>query len=286
MTASTLDSSIATASATRHANERTDSNASVIAIRDGHEGHKPSPLATSTIAERPAVGNGNGVSGAKSLTPGDEADGVGHPSTRAAETTREPGTYPKPDHDGPVTGDRADKSHGHSVTAGAAGAGVAAGLSNKNGDAKHAATTSSTTGSVSDAAPTPSTASNPVTPRTAPTGLENLQPAPGENKADVVAGTKAFESHAVKEPTSPTTTTSPTTASAAATPASPVTKTSAGASTEKGHRRSSSNASSGSNGKKKVGFMNKLKGEIKVIGGKIAHDDKKVQEGERLKHGE
>jgi hypothetical protein len=32
--------------------------------------------------------------------------------------------------------------------------------------------------------------------------------------------------------------------------------------------------------------MNKLKGEIKVIGGKIAHDEKKVEEGQKLKHGE
>jgi hypothetical protein len=34
-----------------------------------------------------------------------------------------------------------------------------------------------------------------------------------------------------------------------------------------------------------VGFLKKLKGEIKVISGKIGHDNEKVEEGERIKHG-
>ncbi|KAL7418283.1 hypothetical protein Q5752_006739 [Cryptotrichosporon argae] len=49
------------------------------------------------------------------------------------------------------------------------------------------------------------------------------------------------------------------------------------------HNRTSS---TDSGGKKKVGFMSKLKGEIKVISGKIGHDDAKVAAGEKLKHGE
>ena len=357
-TASTLDSTAGSASApaTRHANERTDSNASVTAIRGGHEGHKPSPLAASTIAEKPTVGEGNGVSGAKSLTPGAEVDGVGHPSTRGADTTREVGSYPKPDHDGPVAGERAEKDgHGTAAVAatgaGVAGAtGAAAALAHHDKDntvGEAVGTTPSANGTTSNAAHSPSTTSNGVTgssglenlqpapghskadvvagtkvlnatsldtssspkvagtggsvdpPRADTTGLENLQPAKGESKADVVAGTKALDSHLADTPTSPTkatTTTPATTATSATTPASPVTKTSAGAAAagttgagataEKGHQRTGSNASTGSNGKKKVGFMSKLKGEIKVIGGKIAHDEKKVQEGERLKHGE
>lgn len=70
-------------------------------------------------------------------------------------------------------------------------------------------------------------------------------------------------------------TTKPHTTSAA----SPISKTSAA---DDSHRRTSSN---GSNGKKKAGFMAKLKGEMKVISGKIGGDEAKVQAGERLKHG-
>jgi ABC-type uncharacterized transport system ATPase component len=51
---------------------------------------------------------------------------------------------------------------------------------------------------------------------------------------------------------------------------------------ERGHRRASSTSS---NGKKKTGFMNKLKGEMKVISGKIGGDEAKVLAGEKLKHG-
>ena len=62
-------------------------------------------------------------------------------------------------------------------------------------------------------------------------------------------------------------------------PISPVAKTAAA---DDKHRRTSSGSSSG---KKKVGFMNKLKGEMKVISGKIGGDEAKVAEGEKLKHG-
>jgi len=61
--------------------------------------------------------------------------------------------------------------------------------------------------------------------------------------------------------------------------ASPVSKTAA---SDASHRRTSSNSS---NGKKKAGFMSKLKGEMKVISGKLGGDEAKVQAGERMKHG-
>lgn len=63
-------------------------------------------------------------------------------------------------------------------------------------------------------------------------------------------------------------------------PISPVAKS--GVADDKSHRRGSSTSS---NGKKKVGFMNKLKGEMKVISGKIGGDEAKVVEGEKIKHG-
>lgn len=63
-------------------------------------------------------------------------------------------------------------------------------------------------------------------------------------------------------------------------PISPVAKS--GVADDKNHRRGSSTSS---NGKKKVGFMNKLKGEMKVISGKIGGDEAKVAQGEKLKHG-
>ena len=58
---------------------------------------------------------------------------------------------------------------------------------------------------------------------------------------------------------------------------SPVGKTSASAS----HDRTAS----GSSPKKKAGFMSKLKGEMKVISGKIGGDEAKVKAGEKMKHG-
>jgi hypothetical protein len=59
---------------------------------------------------------------------------------------------------------------------------------------------------------------------------------------------------------------------------SPVGKTAASSA---GHDRTAS----GSSTKKKAGFMSKLKGEMKVISGKIGGDEAKVQAGERMKHG-
>jgi hypothetical protein len=74
---------------------------------------------------------------------------------------------------------------------------------------------------------------------------------------------------------SPTTKSSPLAAKSSG--QSPVGKTSSSAS----HDRTAS----GSSTKKKAGFMSKLKGEMKVISGKIGGDEAKVQAGERMKHG-
>lgn len=217
----------ASAALDRGVNDRTTSNASITAIRHGHEGQRSSPLAETVTHEDAPIISGPeatsadeaaalkaskdettpGVSGATSLTPGKETDGVGHPSSRGEGTSREPGTYPKPDHDGPAHELKDVTATGTSTS------------TNHNG--------------------APSTADNAKT------------------------------------------------TSAAAIPASPkspiTAQNSSLADETSGHRRTSSG---GSNGKKKVGFMNKLKGEIKVIGGKIQHNEAKIQEGEKLKHGE
>lgn len=52
-----------------------------------------------------------------------------------------------------------------------------------------------------------------------------------------------------------------------------------------GHTRSDSKSSTGS-ARRKVGFMSKIKGEMKVISGKLKHDNKMVAEGERMKQGQ
>ncbi|WVW85977.1 hypothetical protein I302_108015 [Kwoniella bestiolae CBS 10118] len=113
-TGSTGGSSPLAVPETRHGNERTNSSASVTAIRHGHEGSvsKISPLAndgitvpeheeldTSSIGGQKSTTPGTGPSHTTSLTPGNEHEGIGHPSTRGLEgTEREPGSYPKHDH--------------------------------------------------------------------------------------------------------------------------------------------------------------------------------------------
>jgi hypothetical protein len=76
---------------------------------------------------------------------------------------------------------------------------------------------------------------------------------------------------------SPTSKTSPLAAKSHA-GQSPVSKTSAAGAD---HERTAS----GSSTKKKAGFMSKLKGEMKVISGKIGGDEAKVKAGEKMKHG-
>ncbi|CAK9783573.1 unnamed protein product [Cutaneotrichosporon oleaginosum] len=63
-------------------------------------------------------------------------------------------------------------------------------------------------------------------------------------------------------------------------PAESSSKPAAGA----GHSRTNSKSSAGS--LRKVGFMSKLKGEFKVLSGKLKHDDKMVAEGVRMKQGQ
>jgi len=207
---------------TRGANERTTSSASIIAIHHGKEGNKPSPLAQSSIAEVPSY-----VSGATSFTPGNEVDGVGHPSTTTEESVREPGSYPTPDYNGPVTADK------HIST---------------NATAVDSAKTDSTEAEKAKLAATPSGANN-----------TSATPVPSATHDSAIASSPT----SVKTPLNPT--------HAAATSKD---------------RRSGSNVSTGSNGKRKVGFMSKLKGEMKVISGKMSHDEEKIRAGERLKHGE
>ncbi|OCF32178.1 hypothetical protein I316_06092 [Kwoniella heveanensis BCC8398] len=134
------------AAETRHGNERTTSSASVTAIRHGHEGSvsKSSPLAgegvtvpeheelhasSPTGAAIPALSSTTPRTGSAqttSLTPGNEHEGIGHPSTLTIEgATREPGSYPAADHS---TADRATSS-AVPATGTADGAGVDAAAS-------------------------------------------------------------------------------------------------------------------------------------------------------------
>jgi hypothetical protein len=59
---------------------------------------------------------------------------------------------------------------------------------------------------------------------------------------------------------------------------------------ERGHgvgkRESTASFGSGSTGRKKVGFFDKVRGEAKVIVGKIEHKQEKVEKGKRILHGE
>lgn len=247
----------------RSPNDRTTSNASITATRHGHEGQKPSPLAETVVHEDAPIISGpnatsadeadalkatkgeTSTSGATSLTPGKEVDGVGHPSSRGDDTTREPGSYPKADHDGPV-----HETKDSSATGTSTGAALAAG----------AAGSSLATDSVEKTPTTSGTASNSTHPST-PSKLDTA-------KGSTTGATAASTSSPIT-PKSPHTANNHTLADET-----------------KGHQRTGSNASTGSNGKKKVGFMSKLKGEMKVIGGKLQNNDAKVAEGERLKHGE
>ncbi|ORX40752.1 hypothetical protein BD324DRAFT_18808 [Kockovaella imperatae] len=203
--------------------------ASVTAISRGHEGVRhsttSSPLANDANVSGPndnslatGAAEGAGVAGATALVgslalkdsaPGRHEDGVGHPSTRAPETTREPGSYPKADLSG-----EADHDHKPSTMT--------------STESKNATSTASAAG--------------------------GLGP----------AGTVAPDSDRAQTQT-PTTTSNQS-------------HTTAG---HDGKRRTSSGGSS----KKKVGFMSKLKGEIKVISGKLDHDKEKVEAGKRMIHG-
>lgn len=263
---------LAVASDTRHANERTTSMASVTAIRAGHEGDRPhgedvtgtgqahtggagaSPLGKSAIIAGAAAASGgsaaatagalahNSTTGrpdptdaagnkqAVSLTPGNEHEGVGHPSVRDIPgATRTPGTYPAADLDGKAEG--SDK------------------VLNKTTGAEQTSATSPTAAKTA-----------PEAAAAAATGDT------GSTPAAAAAGT------ATKPSTSAATTAKPSSPSAAM----------SSAAQDSRHRRTSSGASAS---KKKVGFMHKLKGEMKVISGKLTKDETRVEVGEKMKHG-
>ena len=95
-----------------------------------------------------------------------------------------------------------------------------------------------------------------------------------KKQTSATTGGPSATSGATATPSTPSKTGTATTASVGST-------TAASSVTDSGHKRTGSDAS----GKKKVGFMSKLKGEMKVISGKLGHDDNKVAEGEKLKHG-
>jgi hypothetical protein len=111
-----------------------------------------------------------------------------------------------------------------------------------------------------------------------PTAETSAQTEAATASPAVATPSKTSNSAIADSPTKKTTPL-PTTANAHNGHASPVSKTAA---TDASHRRTSSNSSTG---KKKAGFMSKLKGEMKVISGKIGGDEAKVQAGERMKHG-
>lgn len=214
-------------------NDRTDSLASVTAIRHGHSGdlHGSSPLATVTSAsanDTTTVGGASdGVKNVTSLTPGNEQDGIGHPSTRDTEgATRKVGSYPAAQHGDADKSSAASDSHSQ-------GKSTTTPPSDKEHNDKH------------------------------------LLASPGGQSH--LSGTTLSAS-----PHSPNKTLS-TNGAANASVNADASKTN-----EQGHRR---NSSSASNDSKKVGFMKKLKGEMKVISGKLGGNEEKVQLGEKIKHG-
>jgi len=117
---STAATTLPQESSVRQPNDRTESLASVTAIRHGHTGNRDhrsevSPLATSALEEVPSHGQqsttrGTGPNHTTSLTPGEANGGIGHPETRDKEgTSRQPGSYPAVQHDGDKP-----EHHGHS----------------------------------------------------------------------------------------------------------------------------------------------------------------------------
>lgn len=284
-------------SASHPANDRTTSMASITAIHHGHEGqrshHKSSPLATipdgragntggdltSNTSRDVAHGDGlsqgqtsttrgTGPTTTHSLTPGNEVDGVGHPATRTLKGTgRKPGQYPAADHSAPAPKEPA----------------FAGGIPVVQEDkSSHALPSSTRSHDTSD---------NVASHKHESSGAANNAAASGLGPAGTIdSASKDTNTSApimsLSEPKSSATHHTPSPAAAAATsPASPVhgSHHAANQSTSSHNRTSSTSSSNG--GKKKAGFMSKLKGEMKVISGKIGGDEAKVQEGERLKHG-
>ncbi|TYJ53712.1 hypothetical protein B9479_005679 [Cryptococcus floricola] len=128
---------------TLHGNDRTTSTSSVTAIAHGREGlpfersAKAGGIAESPLREGVVAGeeplSSAGVSNAKSLTPGKEEHGVGHPSSHGiAGAQRDVGKYPAAEHGeaASASSGAAGKSSGTALGAGAGaltGAAVGAG---------------------------------------------------------------------------------------------------------------------------------------------------------------
>ena len=251
-------------------NERLDSLASVTAIRHGQlgdlhngaasgvSGVGSSPLATVSSADEEGRGQGQksttrgtGPNHTTSLTPGGEHGSIGHPATvdSDADAKRSVGTYPAAQHEDAVKA--AIKEH---VDGAGSGHGHGPGRDGEKGLDVKVDDHDKKTGVNGSSASTSASASAPAT----------------SDKS----GTAAPHS--------------PTTASAGrsslsndrATPKSPA--AAVAAENSSGHRRASSSASTDS---KKVGFMKKLKGEMKVISGKLGNNEEKVILGEKIKHG-
>ena len=81
-------------------------------------------------------------------------------------------------------------------------------------------------------------------------------------------------------------TSTPNKTSPSPTSGAPVASTVSHTSAASGSSSTESPTSPGGTHKKKPSFGDKLKGEFKVISGKLGHDEKKVAEGEKLKSGE
>lgn len=219
-------------SAPRQPNDRTESLASVTAIRHGHAGSRDhegesSPLATLTSSDdvttagQKSTARGTGPNHTHSLSPGDESQSVGHPSTKGQEgTSRTPGKYPP---------------------SGAAGAAVGE-SKHHHDDAKDKHTPPSSTAPTSTSTDTASS-TNHSTEKTTPSTSTPTKTAATPTGTPGTAGRKSLEND--------------------------------------GHKRTGSTSSTG----KKVGFMQKLKGEVKIISGKMSHDEGKITLGEKIKHG-
>ncbi|WVR00324.1 hypothetical protein IAU59_007467 [Kwoniella sp. CBS 9459] len=295
---------------TRHGNERTTSSASVTAIRHGHEGSglKSSPLAGEGItvpeheelhassAPSATTGTsglksttpGTGPSQTTSLTPGNEYEGIGHPSTRSTEgATREPGTYPAADHstsDTTTTSQASPAALASTITAqpdkleaekSKAEELVDAPAQNRDVTAVAPAHAAETVDKSPSAAATPSTSSS----TNAHTGVATTEPpanGPTQIPADQApsASTSAPATPAspsIKAPTSASTTQA-TTTSSPSTPSSPKVSTNGSGTgatnggntplsskTADGHSRKTSTGSE----KRKSGIFGKLKEKLK-----------------------
>ncbi|EIW71843.1 hypothetical protein TREMEDRAFT_73420 [Tremella mesenterica DSM 1558] len=328
----------------RFANDRTTSMASVTAIRGGHEGDRHNSLDSAVPTPE---GQKHSII-PFSLTPGNESEGVGHPSTRGNESTsRSPGKYPKVDHN-TIAGEGAKTQRNPSFPSQ---------MANLNLNPTSSSTPAVSSGPYTLGAPVsgldPSTnarlssALDPEwdikpLPTLAELGYKNTQSSsttepittnistPVKSEEEKIGSPKRSKSPRLPaRPSSPLKSPPILPSSSDIVPNKDIPQAvqpvpvSQGLQTGQGsvdptrpsdeiksgrkspnklqnfpegprrsvspirplgeHERTTSNASES---KKKVGFMNKLKGEIKVFSGKIKNDQERVQLGERMKNGD